>query len=330
MKRFYLSIFLMLIAWSMNSALEAAQNPHVVLETNFGNIVIELYPDAAPVTVDNFLSYVNSGFYDSVLFHRVVYDFMIQGGIFYAKNKTLYSRTPGDPIINESDNGYRNIRGTISTALSNGPNTATSQFFINHKDNPHLNYPNVNGYGHCVFGAVAEGMNVVDAIAQTPTYDYSPWFGPSFENFPDGPLVIINRVYELPCEFSYNSDLAEAGRISFEDFAVFALHWLNNSCGSANGFCDGADLDYSGGVDMVDLDLFWNHWTRTAGYETRFSDLAYNHTIDTADLIDLMLHWLDSNCNPDNNYCDKADINRDGTVDLTDYSLLGNNWLASY
>lgn len=341
MKRFYQSIFLVLVVWGMHPGLEAAQNPRVVLETNFGDIVIELYPDGAPVTVSNFLSYVNSGFYDGILFHRsetigrqtsdgtYIYTGsldVLQAGLVFMSNGGFYPRQAGDPIINESYNGLSNVRGTIAMARSTAPDSASAQFFINHQDNTQLDKANyADGYGYCVFGAVVEGFYVMDAIAQTNigVFKNLTYF------FPYNPYVIIGLAYELPCEFSYCSDLAEAGRISFEDFAAFASHWLDD-CGSANGFCEGADLDYSGGVDIIDLDLFWNHWTRTAGYETRFSDLAYDHTIDTADLIDLIFHWLDSGCNPDNNYCDKADINRDGTVDLTDYSLFSGNWLVSY
>jgi hypothetical protein len=136
--------------------------------------------------------------------------------------------------------------------------------------------------------------------------------------------------YELPNSFSYSSDIVLDGRIDLEDFATFALHWLDDTCDSFNGFCDGADLDYSGGVDMADLNLFWSHWARTAGYETRFSDLYFDSTVEAIDLMVLISHWLDSDCNPDNNYCDRADINRDGVVNLTDVSLLSSNWLVSY
>lgn len=329
-QRFYVYAFILCAC--LGSVSIAAQNPHVVLETNFGDIVIELYPDAAPVTVDNFLGYVNSGFYDGILFHRVIDDFMIQGGFFCVINNTPDVHMPGDPIVNEGDNGLSNVRGTISTALGDGPDTATSQFFINHKDNLHLDhdFPDGNGYGHCVFGAVVEGLDVVDAIAKTPTYDYSPWFGDAFKNFPDGPLVIINLAYELPNSFSHSSNLILNGRIDLEDFAMFAVHWLDNTCDSSNGFCDGADMDYSGQVDIADIVMFSNHWAHPAGYETRFSDLYYDNTVDLADLWVFMLNWLDTGCNPDNNYCDQADINHDGTVDFTDYALLSNNWLSTY
>lgn len=328
MRSYKLLVFLFLLA-GVGSFCFAAQNPHIVLETNFGNIVIELYPDAAPITVDNYLSYVNSGFYDGTVFHRVMKDFMIQAGAYYTEGFLIISQPPTfGPIINEGDNGLRNIRGTISTALTPGqPDSATSQFFINQVDNPHLDhdFDDGDGHGHCVFGTVVEGMDVVDSIAISDVI----YVNINLQYFPYNPPVFIHTAYEFPCELSYCSDLASAGRISFEDFAMFASYWLNDSCGSAIGFCDGADLDYSGGVDLVDLDLFWNHWTRTAGHERRFSDLAPDNTINSEDLINLISRWLDSGCHQDNNYCDRADINRDGNVDFIDYSLLSNDWLTS-
>lgn len=331
-------VFLFLLA-SVASVCFAAPNPHVVLNTNAGDITIELYPEAAPITVDNFLDYVNSGFYNYLLFHRVIPGFMIQAGGFYynSDDGKFYKAPTSDPIINESDNGLSNLRGTIAMARLGDdpegnpqPNSATSQFFINHVDNPGLDRANApDGYGYCVFGLVVEGMDVVDTIAQVPT---APYYQPDpeiyFEAMPQQ-LVGMYSAYVLPCDTSYCSDLTQLGQIHFEDFAVIASRWLDD-CGSANGFCDGADLDYSGTVDMIDLELFLWHWTQTAGYEPQFSDLAVNNDIDIDDLAALMNRWLDSDCHPDNNYCDQADINRDGTVNLVDYSLLSSNWLISY
>ena len=330
MRSFKQRVFLFLLA-GVGSLCLAAPNPYVVLETNFGDITIELYPDDAPITVDNFLSYVNDGFYNGTVFHRVINKFMIQAGAKYTKGLTIYDKPPTyGPIINESkEDGLLNVRGTISTALSNYADSATSQFFISQVDNPHLDYPKVNGYGHCVFGSVVEGMDVVDSIGNIDPNDIY-YINPSLTHFPVNPPVFIHTAYELPCELSFCSDLAPDGRISFPDFAMFASHWLDDSCSSVNGFCDGADLDYSGGVDIVDLALFWNHWTRIAGYEPRFSDLAYDNTVEAQDLSWFTSLWLNSGCNPNNNYCDRADINRDGIVDLVDYSLLSNNWLGSY
>jgi cyclophilin family peptidyl-prolyl cis-trans isomerase len=254
---------------------------------------------------------------------------MIQAGAHYTVGQTIYSKPPTyGPIINESDNERSNIRSTISTALSNSADSATSQFFINQLDNARLDYPNVDGYGHCVFGSVVEGMNVVDSIANIDPNDIC-YVNSSLSNFPCNPPVFIHTAYELPCDLSYCSDLTSTGRISFPDFALFASYWLDD-CSSENGFCNGADMDYSGGVDIADLGLFWSHWAQAAGHERGFSDLAPDNTINSFDVSILMGRWLEPDCNQDNNYCDRADINRDGTVDLIDYSLLSNNWLESY
>ncbi|MFC1677194.1 peptidylprolyl isomerase [Planctomycetota bacterium] len=138
----------------------------VKLETTAGDIVIELNEEKAPVTVKNFLQYVADGFYDGTIFHRVMANFMIQGGGFtegMQRKKTL------PPIVNEASNGLPNDRGTIAMARMNPPNTATSQFFINHRDNFNLNYVKGRGAGYAVFGKVVEGMDVVDAIATVKT-----------------------------------------------------------------------------------------------------------------------------------------------------------------
>ena len=160
------------------------QNNVVKLQTSMGNIVIELNEQAAPVTVKNFLGYVQSGFYDGTIFHRVIPGFMIQGGGFTPKmvrKKTL------DPIINEAKNGLSNKRGTIAMARTNNPNSATSQFFINHRDNDFLNYMDDNQPGYAVFGKVIEGMDVVDAIASVKTTTRD-----GMENVPVEPVEIVS------------------------------------------------------------------------------------------------------------------------------------------
>lgn len=313
------------------STLVAAQNPYVVMQTNYGDMVIELYHHVAPITVNNFLAYVNTGFYNGTVFHRVIDDFMIQAGAYYTKGYTIYYKTPAyNSIINEGDNGLRNMRGTISTALGDSPNSATSQFFINYVDNLHLDhdYPDGNGYGHCVFGAVIEGMDVVDSIANINPTDIC-YINPSLTHFPCNPPVFIHLAYELPHMPSYCSDLSSTSEIDFANFEILASYWLDD-CSSTNGFCSGADLDYSGSVDMIDLDMFWTHWLCPTGYETRFSDLAYDQTVNMYDLIWVISNWLNSDCGPDNNYCDRADINRDGRVDFIDCTLLSGSWLGSY
>lgn len=140
----------------------------VKLTTSLGEIIIQLNPEKAPVSSANFLTYVNEGFYNGTIFHRVIPDFMAQGGGF----DTSFTQKPVHaPIKNEADNGLTNKRGTVAMARTNVPDSATAQFFINYKDNAFLNHtsPTPNGWGYAVFGEVIEGMDVVDAMAKIPT-----------------------------------------------------------------------------------------------------------------------------------------------------------------
>jgi cyclophilin family peptidyl-prolyl cis-trans isomerase len=138
----------------------------VKLQTSMGDIVIELNEQAAPVTVKNFLRYVNEGFYNETIFHRVIYNFMIQGGGFTAD---MNQKKTHEPIINEASNGLSNQRGTIAMARTRDPNSASAQFFINHVDNESLDYVENLNPGYAVFGRVIEGLDVVDAIASVKT-----------------------------------------------------------------------------------------------------------------------------------------------------------------
>ncbi len=143
-------------------------NPVVSMKTNFGDIVIELFEAEAPVTVKNFLSYVDSGFFNGTIFHRVIPGFMIQGGGF---DTSFVQKDTLDPIRNESDNQISNARGTIAMARTSIPDSATSQFFINLVDNDFLDFkaPTPAHCGYCVFGKVTSGMETVDAIAGVKT-----------------------------------------------------------------------------------------------------------------------------------------------------------------
>ncbi|MDD4928614.1 MAG: peptidylprolyl isomerase [Gallionella sp.] len=140
----------------------------VKLHTNFGTITLQLDAAKAPATVKNFLDYVNAGFYSNTIFHRVIADFMIQGGGFEPGMK---QKAVNAPIKNEAANGLSNDKYTIAMARTGDPHSATAQFFINTKDNSFLNYSAANqqGYGYCVFGKVIEGMEVVDAIRKVKT-----------------------------------------------------------------------------------------------------------------------------------------------------------------
>jgi peptidyl-prolyl cis-trans isomerase A (cyclophilin A) len=145
----------------------AVKADKVRLKTNQGDIVIELNREKAPVTVENFLSYVKKKHYDGTVFHRVIDGFMIQGGGFAKEDSGLVEKTAGTPIKNEGQNGLKNERGTIAMARTNDPNSAKAQFFINVGDNASLDYPSNGGYA--VFGKVVQGMEVVDKIKAVPT-----------------------------------------------------------------------------------------------------------------------------------------------------------------
>jgi cyclophilin family peptidyl-prolyl cis-trans isomerase len=146
----------------------AAANPKVLMKTSKGDITIELFLDKTPLTVKNFLDYVDQKFYDGTIFHRVIKGFMIQGGGLTAD---LAEKQTKPPIQNEAANGLKNDRGTLAMARTPEVNSATSQFFINHVNNDFLNHKDdtAQGFGYCVFGKVVSGLNVVDAIAATPT-----------------------------------------------------------------------------------------------------------------------------------------------------------------
>jgi cyclophilin family peptidyl-prolyl cis-trans isomerase len=151
-----------------------AANPQVEIRTNLGPIVIELYPDKAPKTVDNFVQYVKSGFYKGTIFHRVIPGFMAQGGGF---DRGFTQKPTRDPVEIESANGLKNDKGTVAMARTRNPNSATAQFFINVADNGFLNYtaPTMQGYGYAVFGKVVKGLDVVERIIQVPTGKGGPF-----------------------------------------------------------------------------------------------------------------------------------------------------------
>ena len=140
----------------------------VKLTTSLGEIIIQLNPEKAPISSANFLTYVNEGFYNNTIFHRVIPGFMAQGGGF---DTDFNQKAVHDPIKNEANNGLPNKRGSIAMARTNVPDSATAQFFINYKDNASLNHtsPTPSGWGYAVFGEVIEGMDVVDAMAKQPT-----------------------------------------------------------------------------------------------------------------------------------------------------------------
>ena len=170
-RRHFLKLKLVLAAGLLSVATfaQAAENPKVLIDTSEGAIMLELYPEKAPKTVENFLGYVNDRFYDGTIFHRVIGNFMIQGGGFDEKmNKKLTKA----PILNEADNGLRNRIGTIAMARTNDPHSATAQFFINVSQNTFLDHKEKSSsqaWGYAVFGKVIKGMSTVNKIRQTRT-----------------------------------------------------------------------------------------------------------------------------------------------------------------
>lgn len=178
------TMFTLLLAALLSSAAVQAENPKVLIETTKGRIIVELYPDKAPVSVENFLTYVEDGFFTDTIFHRVIPGFMIQGGGFA---EDLAKKPTKDAIPNEADNGLQNKRGTIAMARTNDPQSATAQFYINLVNNSALDHTSkdVRGWGYAVFGQVVEGMDVVDAIGAVQT-----WTVGRMPNVPVEPVVI--------------------------------------------------------------------------------------------------------------------------------------------
>jgi cyclophilin family peptidyl-prolyl cis-trans isomerase len=162
----------------------------VKLQTSMGDIVIELDRQAAPVTVKNFLGYVEAGFYEGTIFHRVIQGFMIQGG---GLTEQMIQKKTGSPIINEAEHALSNKRGTISMARGPEPNSATCQFFINHRDNDFLDYIDESKPGYAAFGKVTEGMDVVDAIAAVKTTNrLNETTRQMMEDVPVEPVIILS------------------------------------------------------------------------------------------------------------------------------------------
>jgi peptidyl-prolyl cis-trans isomerase A (cyclophilin A) len=183
---------LILAAFAFLFSLAAlAANPQLEVKTSQGTLVIELYQDKAPKTVENFLQYAKDNFFNGTVFHRVIPGFMIQGGGFTPDLKQKETRAQ---IQNEAKNGLKNETGTLAMARTNDPHSASAQFFINLKDNSFLDYPGRDGWGYAVFGKVVQGMDVVQKIAAVPTSNAGP-----HQNVPTTP-VLIESVKLLPAK----------------------------------------------------------------------------------------------------------------------------------
>ena len=169
------------------SNLFAADNPHVVINTSFGEVELELNAEKSPISVENFLGYVDAGSYNGTIFHRVIPGFMVQGGGF---NSNMQQKPTNKPIENEAGNGLKNDRGTVAMARTQAPHSATMQFFINHANNDFLNQSS-RDFGYAVFAKVVRGMDVVDQIAQVRTANKG-----GHQNVPTDP-ILINSITRL-------------------------------------------------------------------------------------------------------------------------------------
>jgi len=181
-RRYFIQLTAALSLTSILSISNAASNEQVLLKTNMGDIVLQLYPDKAPKTVANFLQYVKSGHYNGTIFHRVIDNFMIQGGGF---DQNMQEKPTKAPIENEAKNGLKNETYTVAMARKPDPHSASAQFFINVKDNAFLDYPGRDGWGYAVFGKVAKGTEVVDKIKKVETRNNG-----IHQNVPLKPVVI--------------------------------------------------------------------------------------------------------------------------------------------
>jgi cyclophilin family peptidyl-prolyl cis-trans isomerase len=286
-----------------------AGNPQVLMKTTHGNMTIELYPDKAPVTVKNFLLYTRCEFYDDLLFHIIIKDFMIQGGGYYIQND-LPVHVPGNvPIVLESNNGLKNIKYTIAMARTNVPNSATSEFYINDADNAFLDYNTTAKPGYCVFGKVLFGTFTVDTIANVKTRTFH-----GMDDFPDAnDLVLITDVSITTKGAWIASDFDNNGIVDFKDYAGFASQWRKT------GSSLYANMDGVGQVTENDLMLFSNHWLEEAHW--RLGDLTFDNKTNFIDYAILTRDWLKTGKRL------LGDITGDKTVNNDDLIALAENWL---
>jgi cyclophilin family peptidyl-prolyl cis-trans isomerase len=184
-------------------AKKVSERPQVMMKTSKGDMVIELFPEKAPITVENFLHYVKDGFFDGTIFHRVMPGFVIQGGGFTAK---MEKKKTHEPIKNEADNGLKNKRGTLSMARTRAIHSATSQFFINLQDNVGLDHQGAANFGYAVFGRLAKGLDVMDEIAKAPTGNAVDATGMTHNDVPKEPITIVKAYVVETAEEAEKTD----------------------------------------------------------------------------------------------------------------------------
>jgi len=295
-----------------------ADNPRVVIRTMFGDIGLELFYDEAPFTVQNFLDYMNSGFYDGLVIHRTGNNFMIQGGSHELLGSWpwLWKRTDGlmPPIPNESDNGLMNVRGTISMALLPGdPNSGTSGFFINQVHNWWLDEL------HTVFGEVLNGMEIVDFIAQLPHIDPNLVAGQQevpvyIDALGNMYLVHVPKTFAAPPGYWIKADINYDGTVDEWDLGALCSNWLNDA--------ELGDMEVVGDVDFGEFGEVAKSWRRTSVWR-RFteSDVDNSNEVNLRDFALLARDWRKNGIEL------QGDLNLDGTVDEIDLMYLSQDWL---
>ncbi len=321
MKKLFLLLCSFYLALCCASSLADPNNPRVVLRTIFfnGDITLELFPAEAPVTVQNFLDYIESGFYDGLVFHRAINNFMIQGGSFewaYSSYPYLMSRSKKlrDPIINESGNGLLNLRGTISMALLSGqPESATSGFFINQVHNTHL-----DGI-HCVFGKVLSSIDFIDWIAGLNKMVISDLGLTTVPYYPTQTMpyfVLVYKTIIVPQADWFKADFNYDGIVDERDLMLITDNWL--------GTAQLGDMEITGNIDFTEFAKFAKSWRRTSvWYREIPSDIDNSGQVNFKDFALFAQDW-------DKNGTELyGDLNLDGAVNPADLSLFAEDWLKT-
>jgi cyclophilin family peptidyl-prolyl cis-trans isomerase len=314
------TVFLLSAAIFLAPLVCKAENPRVVIRTIFGDIGLELYESEAPITVANFLQYMNDGFYDGLVFHRAIDGFMIQGGSHETLSSWpwLWERTEGlrEAIPNESDNGLLNLRGTISMALlPDEPNSGTSGFFINQAHNWWL-----DGL-HTVFGKVLNGMEIVDFIARLPHIDPNLVAGQKDVPIYTDPLgnmylVYVPETFAAPEGYWFRADLNYDGIVDEQDIAEVCGSWLSEA--------ELGDIEVNGVVDFAEFAQVARRWRWTSVWR-RFTaaDIDNSGAVNLSDFTLLANDWKKSGLEL------RGDLNLDEAVNETDLMQLGEDWLKS-
>jgi cyclophilin family peptidyl-prolyl cis-trans isomerase len=303
--KFRSSIFALILGAFLCSSVFAIQYPQVQLNVTggvSGSITVELYTDKAPITCENFIKYVQSGFYNDLIFHRVIKNTAIYGGGYYqflTLKEPLYP-----PIINESNNGLANLRGTIAMDCDSNPDSATSLFFINDANNPTFDYGELafrgdetfRRVGFCVFGHVVAGMSVVDSIADAATSTQNEMI-----EVPVTAIIIkgMSIAVRVPvCAAKLTGDIDGNCSVNFDDFALLAADWLQSNSITACLTAIVGDLNNDCEVNFEDFAMLAQNWfvvvSEPQCEDVLLGDITDDCRVDFEDLSELVLHWLES------------------------------------